>query len=52
MERKLREEREPQKKSIAFKATPSIPEDDEIMDGEDEDGSSLIVRKVGRMFYK
>ena len=53
MERKVKKEREPQKKkSVAFKATPSFQEDDEDMDEEDEDDFAMVVRKVGRMFYK
>ena len=34
MKMKVREEREPQKKkAIAFRATPSIPEEENFMDG-------------------
>ena len=52
MERKVRVEREPRKKrSVAFKATPSISEGNEIMD-DDEDEFSMIMRKVEKMFFK
>jgi len=52
MEMKVREEREtPKKKAIAFKATPStIDEEDSSEDG-DED-FAMLIRKVGKMFYK
>ena len=50
---KLEKKREPQKKkSVAFKATPSIPKNEKDMDEDGEDEFSMIVRKVGRMFYK
>jgi len=47
------EEREPQKKkNIAFRATPSIPEDDESMDGDEADEFAMLDRKIGKLFYK
>ena len=53
MERKVLEEREPQKKkSVALKATPCIPKEDEELDKEDEDEFAMAVRQVVRMFYK
>jgi len=49
MEMKVNEEREPQKKkNIAFRATLSIPEDDESMDEDEEDKFSMLIRKVGK----
>ena len=45
MERKAREETTPQKKkTIAFKSTPTISDDDEDL--------SLLVRNVRRMYNK
>ena len=53
MDMKVREEREPPKKtSIAFRVTPSIPEDDESMDEDEEDEFAMLIRKVGKIFYK
>jgi len=53
MEMKIREEREPQKRmNVTFKATPSIPEDEKFMNEDEEDEFSVLVRKVGKMFYK
>ena len=52
MEMKVQKEREPQKKNITFRAIPSIAEDDESMDEDEEDEFAMLVRKVGKMFYK
>ena len=53
MKMKVREEREsPKKKAIAFRASPSIPEDDDLMDEDEEDEFAILVRKVGKLFYK
>ena len=38
--------------SIAFKATPSIAEDDESMDEGEEEEFAMLLRKVGKIFYK
>ena len=52
MEMKVRERREPtKKKSIAFKATPSIVKDEESTD-EDEEDFAMLIQRVGKMFYK
>ena len=52
MEMNVREEIEPQKKkNISFRATPSIQEDDNSMDDE-EDEFAMLIRKVGKLFYK
>ena len=53
MVRKVRVKKEPQKKkSVAFKITPSILEDKDTMDEDEEDEFAMLMRKVGRMFYK
>ena len=53
MVRKVRVKKEPQKKkSVAFKITPSILEDEEIMDKDEEEEFAMLVRKVRKMFYK
>ena len=50
---KIREERKPQKKkSIAFKATPTIVEEDESIDERGEEDFAIFIRKIGKMFYK
>ena len=50
---KVQEERKlPKKKTISFRATPSILEDDDSMDEEEEDEFSMLVRKVKKMFCK
>jgi len=49
---KVPEEREPLKKSIAFKATSTIVEEDEAMDEREEEVFAIFVKKVGKMFYK
>ena len=47
---KVREEREPlKKKYIAFRAFPSIPEEEDSMDKNEED-FVMLIRKVGKMF--
>jgi len=52
IEMKAREGREPtKKKSIAFKANSSI-EDQEESSEEGEEDFIMLIRKVGRMFYK
>ena len=52
MKMKVREGREPtKKKSIAFKATLLIVEDEEVMD-EGEEDFAMLIRRVGKMFYK
>ena len=51
MEMKVREEREPpKKKSIAFKATPSSIEEEELSEDGDED-FAMLIQRVGKMFY-
>jgi len=52
MKMKVGEEREtPKKKVIAFKATPStIDEEDSSEDGVED--FAMLIRKVGKMFYK
>jgi len=51
MEMKVREEREPsKKKSIAFRASPSLPEEDSMDENEEED-FAMLIRKVCKMFY-
>ena len=53
MKIKVREEREPpKKKSIAFRASPSISEEDDSMDENGEEDFAMLVRKVGKIFYK
>ena len=53
MEMKIPEERKPQKRmNVTFKATPSIPEDEKFMNEDEEDEFAMLVRKVGKMFYK
>ena len=45
-EMNVREEREPPKKKvIVFRAFPSIPEDNNSMDKEEEDEFAMLVRK-------
>jgi len=52
MEMKVREGREPtNKKSIAFKVTPSIEYQEDLSEEGEEDFATLF-RKVRRMFYK
>ena len=52
MEMKVREKREaPKKKVIAFKATPSSFDEEESSEDYNED-FALLIRKVGKMFYK
>ena len=49
---KVREEREPpKKKSIAFKATPSSIEEEESWK-EGNENFTMLIRSVGKMFYK
>ena len=49
---KVREEREtPKKKAIAFKATPSTIDEEDISKNGDED-FAMLIRKVGKMLYK
>ena len=52
MKMKVRQEREtPKKKAIAFKATLStIDEEDSSKNG--DEGFAMLIRKVGKMFYK
>ena len=53
MERRVREERKPQKeKCVAFNVTSSIPVDDENVGEDEEVEFAMLVRKMGRMFYK
>jgi len=53
MEMKVREGREPSKKeSIIFKDTLTTMEEDESMNEEDEEYFSMLIRKVGKVFYK
>jgi len=53
IEMKVCEGREPpKKKSITFKATPSITEDDESMNEGEEEEFAMLVRKAGKIFYK
>ena len=52
MKMKVKEEREtPKKKAITFKATPSSFDEEESSEDGDED-FSMLIRKVGKMFYK
>jgi len=52
MKMKVREEKEPQKKkSIPFKATPSSIKEEESSKDSDED-FAMLIRRVGKMFYK
>ena len=52
MEMKVREDREPpKKKSIVFRVSPSIPEDEDSMDKNEEEDFTTLIRKVGKMFY-
>jgi len=39
------------KKYMAFKASPFRPEEEDFMD-ENEEDFVMLVRKVGKMFYK
>ena len=52
MKMKMKEERETlKKKVIPFKATPStIDEEDSSEDG--DENFAMLIRKVGKMFYK
>ena len=50
MKMKVRERETPKKKAIAFKATPSIIDEDSSEDG-DED-FAMLIRRVGKIFYK
>ena len=53
MKMKVREGREPpNKKSIVFKATPSIMEKDECMDEGEEEDSAMLIKKIGKIFCK
>jgi len=45
-------ERTPKKKSIVFKATPFIMEDNESLDEGEEEEFIMLVKKVGKIFYK
>jgi len=38
------------KKSIAFRASPSIPKEEDSMDENKEEAFAMIIRKVGKMF--
>ena len=52
MEMKMREERgTPKKKAIAFKATPSSFDEEESLEDGDEN-FAMLIRKVGKIFYK
>jgi len=52
MEIKTWEEREPpKKKSIAFRASPSIMEEEDSMDENEEEDYVMLIRMVGKMFY-
>ena len=52
MKMKVREGRElSKKKSIAFKATPTIMEEDESIDEGDEEDFAMLIRQVGKTFY-
>ena len=42
----------PKKKFIAFKVTPSIAEEEESMDEGEEEDFAMLIRKVGKIFYK
>ena len=49
---KVREEREaPKKKALAFKAAPSSYDEEDSQEDYDED-FAMLIRKVGKMFYK
>ena len=49
---KVREEREgPKKKALAFKAVPSTHDEEDSSEDYDED-FVMLIRKVGKMFYK
>ena len=47
MQMKVREEREPPKKAITFRASPSTLEEDSIDENEEED-FAMLIRKVAR----
>ena len=52
MKMKVREEKKtPKKKAITFNATPSSFDEEESSKNSDED-FSMLIRKVGKMFYK
>ena len=49
---KVREEREaPKKKALAFKATPSNHDEEDSSEDYEED-FVMLIRKVGKIFYK
>ena len=49
---KVREEREaPKKKALAFKTVPSTHDEEDSSEDYDED-FAMLIRKVGKMFYK
>ena len=53
MEMKVREEREPpKKKAIASRASPSIQEEDDSMDENEEEDFAILARNIGKIFYK
>ena len=52
IEMKVREKRDiPKKKAIAFKATASSFDEEESLEDGDED-FAMLIRKVGKIFYK
>ena len=52
MEMKVREEREAlQKKALALKVVPSTYDEEDSSEDYDED-FAMLIRKVGKMFYK
>jgi len=53
MERKVREEKAPEKKKmLAFKSTPTISDEDDEEEEENDEDLSLIVKNVRRMYKK
>ena len=53
MERKVREDKAPQKKKkVAFKATPTIFNEHDDFDQEDDEELSLLVKNLRKMFHK
>ena len=52
MEMKVREKREPPtKKAITFRASPSIPEEEDSMNENEEENFAMLIKKVGKIFY-
>ena len=53
MEMNVQEEREPpKKKSIAFRVSPSMPEEEDSMNENEEEDSAMLIRRVDKIFYK